>query len=254
MKMRYDFSPNSDITNRILTSLRQIPLSDLLNLARNDKLRLKDYTLTDRSLIAEYMEDYAKLSNTSVLFYFFGTESVTPKYSPYDDKVIQFLNTRSMDELRALQVYLHDVFPNNFYLSSPDGVRGRNRIGLVLRRLPYGTLNVDSFDDLAVPEYKNLSESIFPEIKRFRESHYSGNFTFRCDSWADLATFAGVSLHWLFKLKEPLFCNTQIADEIFDYYTLMQPAQQEQFLKLIQRSVQHQINKLTNLLSFEVGN
>lgn len=245
MQIRYDFSPNVGITDRILASLRNCSSAELIKLANAGKIRMKDFILTERSISAEHLEDYAKNTNASLLYYFYGVNSIVPKYTPYDGYVISYLNSRSPAELKALKDHLLAIFPNNFYKASPVAENNRNRLGLVLRRMPKGTFLFESFDDIGIPAYKNLNDSIVPELLRFKNSHYTPLFTFHCKYWVDLATFAGVSLHWLFYLKSPLFCTTQLGDEVFDYYTLMQPSQQEQFIKLILVSVKYQIDNLS---------
>jgi len=78
-----------------------------------------------------------------------------------------------------------------------------------------------------------IEKVVYCELARYRASHHSAKFAFSSNAWIALSSYMRISLHWLFQLKRPLYCHTQLADDLFDYYTLLDPKQQECFYRCL---------------------
>ena len=143
-------------------------------------------------------------------------------------------------------MFIRDVFPNKMSVPDPDESAHERYVSL-FNRLSHGTISAAG-NTANKQERLELVPQVVNELNRFCASHYSNKFSFACGYWTDLAIYFGVSLHWIFDLKVPMYCKNQIADCIFVHYSLMQPHEQTVFIRLLSRTMQFKIDQLSEIL------
>lgn len=224
-----DISPGP-VADNFLAALRNCPHKKLNQLAAQNKLKIYDSfpSLTYRSIRYEGLESYVKATRLPLCFFFFGKHTPpTPRYTPFDKFVITHLNDMSTLELSVFKECMIAFFPNPLFALEETEYRKRTKIAMkhILPEIWDGK-NV-TFD-----AYKHLDAQVLrDQLNRFEKRNLSW---IKMDTLIDIATYLGVSLHWLLNIQEyPLFCNTVLADQLFSYYTLLPPHQRKQFLYLL---------------------
>ena len=216
------------IADNILSGLRRCETATLTRLKNEGFIiPMAIYPAIDnRSLQYKGIEAYADVTGLPLSYFFFGTYTApTPTYTPFDGMVIALLNAMSDDQLLTMKQVCVDFFPNPTV--SFDAINPNERFVQLLKRLPYG-MRVDS----PIAPYKNVTNDIRPALSR---NANDGIKWFPSELLPDLATYVGVSLHWIFGFsKYPLFCRTLIADQVFSHYTLLQPEQWGEFISVTQ--------------------
>lgn len=255
MSKRVDFSPDSPITNRIISNMQLCDRQTVYELARKKLLRDPKKPFSHYSFVVEGFDAYASATNSSLHYLIFGDAFVSPSYTENDALVLRFLNEFCTDrQLKQIFEIIQKMYPNSFYYTADNFSNHRQRISTLINRLPWGTLRTipaesEAAEDFILPPYKKVSDILLPELQRFIRGHRSYDFAFQFDALPDIATYLGVSLHWVLNLKGPLFCRNPIGDMIFDYYTLMQPEEQQDFCAFISSGVQFHINTLSKMFS-----
>jgi hypothetical protein len=255
MSKRVDFFPDSPITDRVLSKMSLCPQYTLNQLARENLLRNPQKALNYYSFIMDGLEAYADASNSSLHYFLFGDAPVQTTYTENDAVVLRFLNEFCTEQqLKQVFDIVQKMYPNSFYYTANEFASYRHRISTLINRLPWGTLRTiplepESSSEFILPAYKKVSDLLLSELQRFIRGHRCYDFAFHTDVLPDLATYLGVSLHWILNFKKPLFCTTAIGDAIFDYYTLMQPDEQQEFCSFISNGVQYHISKLSAMFS-----
>ena len=216
-----DFDEASMIGARFLQHLRYCS-NDTIKTFRKE-FSFPIATMSDLRFLD--IENYVDATGFPLCFYFFNTlMPPVPTYTPYDGIIINHLNALPKNRLEKLKKAVMGCFNNPLIsLSEPDPT---NRITILLDRGQYG----DALRPV-IPEYKKISDDIYQHLYNYSYLHYQ---VFPADAYVDLATYTGVSLHWIFNFRKyPLFCNTVIADEIFSYYTLLEQDQWPFFMQML---------------------
>lgn len=225
MKPSYDFY-SGDIAERIIDAIYGLSHGAVKDLERKGYLlfRLADaQTLSSRSLRYHAISEYVKVTGRPACYFFFGSEEpVTPCYTQHDAEVIRLINQIPEEKMGIITRRLFDFFPNDTFTF--DGAHVNSRLRKCLSRMG-GALNI-----LRMDPWKTYHTDAASELERYKNAHLSKTFLFDTEIIPDIATHCGVSLHWLFALSVPLFCKSQEADNLFDYYTLLFPDEQKAFL------------------------
>lgn len=229
MAVFVDVNPGP-VAENFLKALRNCNYQTLSRLARKSFLKVNDQfpALTYTSILYEGIEAYAKAANTPLCFFFFGElKPPIPQYTPFDSFVITTLNQLSQEQLAALNECVYQFFPNPIFELSEIDYRKRV-LALMQRRLP----SKRAPDEVVFAPYKDLDPTLIKAyLEEYARSHYNW---IKLDTVIDVATYLGVSLHWILNLKKvPLFCNNVLADQIFSYYTLLPVQQRDQFVYLL---------------------
>ena len=224
-----DMQP-SFVTDNILRGLHDCSKSTISRLRRKGVLEIDEKlpTLTHRSLRCAGLDEYGEATGLPLCYFFYGTHTPpTPTYTPFDGAVIALLNFMSNAQLAAFKECLYLFFPNAFVDLEEDNFRIR-AIKAMRYRIP--CTNVENPTDYA--SYKKIDDiSLAASLKQYgsRKSDW-----IRVDSLVDISTYIGVSLHWILNIKNhPLYCKNTLAEEVFNYYTLLPQHQWRQFLDLL---------------------
>lgn len=222
-----DFS-DGFIADNILRGLRRCEAATLLRLKKDGFIiPMAIYpALDNRSLLYKGIEVYADVTGLPLSYFFFGTNTApTPTYTPFDRMVIALLDAMSDNQLRAMKLACDDFFPN--LMVAFEATNPNKRLIQLLKQIPYGMRL-----DFPIAPYKKITKDIRSALSR---NSNDGIKWFPSELFPDLATYVGVSLHWIFGFsKHPLFCKTLIADQIFSHYTLLQPEQWGEFISVAQ--------------------
>lgn len=234
--MRYtcDFI-DGPVTDRLLGILREQDAKTITTMLKAKKFRIfrnTENVISAKTLLPDHICDYIEGTGYTLIDVFYGVgSSAETEYTSYDSAVIDFLNSLSLGELEALYQFLQNVYPNEFYYIGSD-MRPSQKLREIMLRMPRGSLQKGN-KTFNMPGVGHLSEEAKADIAHYNKLHAFPNYTFDVNCMPELAEFVGVSLHWIWNLTEPLYCNTQIADCIFDFYTMMQPSDQLEFLFFI---------------------
>lgn len=252
MYKRIDFTPDSRVANNILSRLAQCDKQTIKRLYRLGFLRNPHRALGSTSIIVDGLEEYAKATNSPLRAFFFDSDDfVATTYTARDAFVLNYLNRCNEKELELIFGIMQKMFPCKVFYTAKDYDNYRHRLTALFNRFPYGILRAIPKEDepkenFVLPPYKKVSDELLPELQRFNRGHRSFNFAFSADVLPDMATYVGVSLHWIFDFKAPLFCLYQTGDLIFDYYTLMQPEEQQEFIDFLIGGVKYRIKQLSD--------
>lgn len=221
-----DLNPGP-VADNFLNALRSCSKKTLIQLAKQKYLHTDDAlpVLSYRSVCYEGLEAYVRATHLPLCYFFFGTD-VPPvtHYTPFDNYVIAQLNKLSIPELQTLKEALYLFFPNPIFDLEETDYRHRT-IALLLHRLPREKIP----EQVKIEPFKNLDATVIQEyLLRYGKKHFGW---VKLDTANEIATFLGVSLHWILNLKTTsLFCSTPLGDQIFSYYTLLPIQQRGQFL------------------------
>ena len=202
-----------------------------------------------KSFAPQYVDRYLAASGVHPLDVFYESKQIRLTYTPNDDFVIAVLDDLSFYQLEEMKTLLLDFFPNSLF--SLEEIRPNKRLTTVLGTYPPGYLMPTK--DMKLAEYpgKHFYRDLTPDMIRYRIKHkFSPRHVFDSNLWPDWATLAGVSLHWLFHLSMPMYCKTQQADLIFDYYTLLPRKAQEQVVQILHRFIE---DKHTRIMALRKG-
>ncbi len=256
MYKRIEFIPGSFIAGNILSRLKLCDRKTIISLFNKGQLRNSQKAVSNFSLLANCLDVYAEITNSSLRYFFFGEEEKwkLPTYTEYDEFVLSYLDFCTEKELEDLFDVIQKLFPNAFYHSVGDYDNFRVRTSALINRLPWGALRNIPMDDaekqdFVLPSYKKVSDLLLPELQRFIRGHRCCHFAFQIDLMPDIATYIGVSLHWIFDLKGALFCRYPIGDQIFDYYTIMQPEEQKMFVNFLAGCLKFRMHKISQMLN-----
>lgn len=236
MRTRYDFA-DGFVTENILSALSLCSAETIIKMFRNGDLRQQStFLLSYKSIIPNSLGAYSQVTGIPVRDFFYGSNSsIVPTYTANDQFVIATLDSLPSRELDNLAAFVASLFPND--LVSMTGNPSAKLLAFYGCRT-YPTRAFEEKVDVTFG-YKQYRVDIKPELLRFSKSHYSKLFMFHSDYLADMATFFGVSLHWVFNMKCPMFCQTNTADDLFDRYTLMTEEQQHLFCEILIYLLEH---------------
>ncbi len=218
------------IADNILQCLRNLSDKEILQLAKDGAFSSKSKImkiLNYRRLRFESLTVYADACQVPLCYFIFGTmQPPVPTYTQYDGLVIAMLNTLPEEKMkrlyRATKLFFYTGWDS---FADPDPCV---RIVEFLKSKPFGYVC-----KIEYPPFKQIKTDIATEINMLRQKHYNPNTNFTTDCLPDLATYLGISLHWVLNIKDyPLYCNSPLGDDIFDLYTMLQPAQQISFLRI----------------------
>ena len=234
-RAKIDFS-DGYFSDNIIAALHKCPAKVWLGLKAKGLLRFNntDYVLSHTSFTMEGLDEYAEAAGCRVADFVF-TDGYEQRliYTAEDSFVLAALDQGFTDtELQRLSEWISRIYPNQIYDS--DVKRVPSRLQLVLSLLPYGSLSANRKLQSPLGQSVIQQERVAKELERFRKTGYGASVVLDSNIYPDLAMLSGVSLHWILNLKTPLYCKTQIAEEIFDRYTLMQPHEQVQFLNYLE--------------------
>lgn len=234
--MRYTIEfADGDISNNIIDALHYCSAEQIGAMIRDGAIRMnqKQTSILPSSLLPDHLDRYSAESGVPMLNLLFGPDaSASTTYTPYDNYVRSSLESFSERGLRELCDQVDKFFPNELFKTTG---RPSYKLHAVLTSFSTGTL-IDAMEsDDHIPDYKQLRHDIRPEIDRYYRSHRSPKFVFLSDYLPDLATYAGVSLHWILSLDSPLYFSSQMADVIFDRYTLMSESEQRAFCHILKK-------------------
>jgi len=234
--LRGDIMPFSDYTSgvaakTIIQALQtRCDAKTLLRLKKQKLLRpVTPYNLLmPQSICLEGLEAYSDATGLPLCYFLFGT--MTPplhSFSAQDTQVLWQLDHMSEEQLLRFRDAIYMCLPNEAFHTAQQPTAHRRMLYL---------LSVKKQGRIAADQC-NLCESdnaqdllVADELDRYiNVSRYGQKHRFHSDAWPALSAYVGVSLHWIFQFKTPLYCRTQLADELFDYYTLLQPEQQTLF-------------------------
>ena len=224
-----DLNPGP-VADNFLNALLNCSKKTLLQLTKQNYLRTDENfpVLSNRSICYEGLEAYVRASNLPLCYFFFGTD-VPPvtHYTPFDNYVIAQINKMSVPELQTIKAAMYLFFPNPIFDLEETDYRHRT-IALMLHRLPREKIP----EQVEIEPYKNLDATIIQEyLVRYGKKHFGW---VKLDTANEIATFLGVSLHWILNLKTTnLFCSHFLGDQIFSYYTLLPIQQRGQFLQFL---------------------
>lgn len=88
------------------------------------------------------------------------------------------------------------------------------------------------------PGNGGLSERTKADLAVFTNNHCYPAYTFDVNCMTEYASFVGVSLHWIWNLPDPLYCKNQVADNIYDFFTLMQPDDQKELIYILNEYIE----------------
>ena len=128
--------------------------------------------------------------------------------------------------LRAVKEGILDFFPSRFH-RLPDDAHQRLMEFFDANKYTIAS-NPDFFS------FRRYDNDVFEaELERMKRRGYDLRFQFTLDSYPTVAAYLGASLHWVLSLNSPLYCETQAAEEVFDLFTIMRPAQWSEFCRLL---------------------
>lgn len=232
MKYTYDIK-DGPIADRILRELRHLSARDLLDMSAKGDIQLysSNYELSYKSLKLSKLEQYATATGTPVINFLFDDIPLHTYYTPNDDTVLNFLKRLNVYNARKYLALFTSLFENPLLKLSGTPC---NKLLEVIHHRKNGE-KMFALDPFEVPEYKVLSKDILPELTRWRNSgRQTSKFNIHSEYLTDLATFYGVSVHWLLNLTMPFYCSNREADRIFDLYTLLTASEQELFCRIIE--------------------
>lgn len=211
-----------DIYYRVIQAIQNnCTVLQIHNMIRNSVIeRAPDSKKYMRNVTYDHLDDIIEETGVSAPYILFGTEEkVIPEYTPYDGDIIQMIDQLSVARLQFLiENFIRPLYDITWMdtISKEPALR----LAAYIRKLSPPPFRTPA--DLFTTENKHFAfddveERYWQFLKRSRNV-----YLFPTDYLPDVATLAGISLHWLLGLKRnPLFCSTNLGDTVFDYYTLM---------------------------------
>ena len=250
MRYSYDFI-EGPITNRLLGALKNRDAKSIVSLFQAGKFRIyqkAEYQIMSKSLLAAHIEDYVKDSGYTVhdIFFGYGAE-VDTNYTPCDKIVLDFLAQTPDSVLETIFTNLQKLYPNDFFYYGQN-FRPTQKFREAFNRLPRGSLDKGN-KAFGTPGTRHLSKEAQEDIGHYLKNHKVASYTFNTNCMPEYAQFLGISLHWFWNLTVPLYCKSQVADLIFDYYTMMQPRCQAEFVYFILYCLDIEEQKVSQALS-----
>lgn len=230
----YDDFVDGVITKHILYALADCTASEIAQLRSTGALapnRGNDATyLSYRNLKYAALDDYADVSEHTMRELIFGSnDKPVTYYSAIDAAVIAALDSLGESQLDAMLWVMKKAHCTDLMTSNNMDPSHRYITFYQTRKSPLPT-------EIPEGEQYKYSKNVMQEIERFKKSKRSIYFRFASDYWPDLATVMGISLHWVLGIqRHPLFCETAAGDQLFDYFTLMEPAGKKMFVGYLLR-------------------
>lgn len=225
---------NGPFCNRILKSLRDCDYETLAELKKEKKIKHSDtLLLSNKVLRMDEIECYSDSSGCSLRYFFYGNDRVETTYTVNDLFVQRVLNLLSDDALSKLLFYIKSFFENDKYNCTIERVSYRlTYLMKYITEVPSESAiaSQEAMGKKFTPDEKEL---LIADFERYNKVHRSVNFCFNSEASIAWATFLGVSVHWIYHLKKPLYCTSELAEQIFDCYTLMSKEQQDMFVMLL---------------------
>lgn len=175
--------------------------------------------LTAYNLMWDKLDDYAALCNVPVSYFLYGNEMPETYYSYYDKEIIALLNTIPANLLSAALEVVNATYCNPRFRISLSNTPSEKLVAVILQggKIPR---------KVPPEEMWCYTTDINYEIYRFRQIRLKERTVFHIDYILDLCTFCHVSPHWVFSLRNTLFCSTPEADKFYDYFCLLSRHQQ----------------------------
>ena len=247
MEKVFMFNPGP-LSDNIMKVLLKCDPAVIQELKEQDAFLLEDgrFSLSPFRLKITALDAYARAAHVPMYKLLFGSDHrVMPTYTPNDAALISILSFPKEDALRELLGYMRA----NYFTSAYD------RKDLYTMRLRLRYLYVEhpkpkedeAGDGSFVKQYQHPLEDIKADIARYLSFRYIQQFHINESLLLDLATYYGVSAHWLLRLDEPLYCDNAIAEEIFDRYTLLPEKEQIAFVQFCNSLVSQQTQWFTAL-------
>lgn len=237
--MKYTYTiKKGPMADRILNELRHLSAAEINDLNSKKALRLlpPNYELDYRALKITHLDDYSDATGSPVSYFLFGNTQVSSCYTEDDDLVLWYLRQLSNTSAKQHLEFFQNIFGCPLLDFSGRPANKLHKVVVKSRRIAGQPVFPDPF---VVPEYKNIVYDIEPELKRWKDgNHYSSSFTFDADFLPDVASFCGVSIHWLLDISHTVYCENPTAERIFDFYTLLAPHDQKMFVQIIEELCQ----------------
>lgn len=232
MNHSFYFMTDGKVASRVLSKLLLLDPDTLLKLHQEGYIKtIKPEKLRPATISLQALDAFAAATNTPGSWFLYGDKITIPTYTKWDAEVIDSLNSMSDSQIHKIWEYVKNVYPNRFYEETKDAPMNiTSRFIQYARTLPSGSI---ANAIVRQPGYRKFDPEAEQEIKRFIKVNYSYMFVFSTDMLFDIATLFGVSHRWLCGYDFLVFCNTSCKEDLFDYYTLMQPQEQESFVELL---------------------
>lgn len=248
--MRYpcDFI-DGPVTRRLLAVLRDRDAKAITTLMKEGKFRVfrnTENVISSKTLLPAYIADYVEDSGYSLhdVFYGFGTP-VKTNFTQHDNMVLYYINQLSQERAERLYQLMQQLYPNSFYDIGWD-LRPSQKLRECFLRLPRGSLSKGN-KSFQTPGIGHLSEEAQTDIQHYCRLHFVPSYVFDSNCMPEYAEFLGISLHWLWSLPVPLYTKSQTGDLVFDFYTLMQPKDQLEFVHFILYYIEEQQRTIADL-------
>lgn len=179
----------------------------------------------------ECFDDVLMLTDTPAARIIFDAESAPiQEYSDHDVEVIEALDILSKDELDKVEEFIYFFYPAIQWESKVVNASPTERFLAYLDSRKREGTNRETKEQFF--REGHTSQEAIDEFLRFKSLGPRGKF--RTDPLVDIARGLGISIHWLFGMKSPLFCKELQAERIFDLYTLMPKSRQDILCKILQ--------------------
>lgn len=219
------------VADRILQSIYDtLPIPRIIELKNGPLAFNQDGQLLDwYNLCYEHLDDYAELTHSSMAYYILGcTEPVIPELTDYDDEVISRLNSLDEPTLAQVKDFVYRYHPAISWAETEHtDPTVRLKDYLDSRKSPFSKRERNAA--FLRPGY--ASEELKKEVLRIRRMSSLGRFG--TDTFPELATGCGISIHWLLGVKKPIYCENEQAEALYDLFTLLPPAKQAFTMKYL---------------------
>lgn len=205
---------------------------EFIKLKRKNHLRLAadDYIVSVFSFKYSSLSAYLKAAEVSAYEILHGDQICENLYTEQDAFVLEFINLLNKNQQRCLYDVLRQIYPKDIF-ETLKGQRINHKIFSLFSLLPYGHVTRIAKRDATIPRFDKLTNDALTQVERISRGR-NDDIVIPTDTIPSLASFLGISLHFMLDLEVPLYSKTQEGDLIFDYYTLLSPAQREVVLAL----------------------
>lgn len=219
------------VFNRTHSKIYSLPASEIVALEKNGYIRMQPNIIPPTySISIQGLCEIARQSRTSLRWIFFGDENYIPTYTPYDGEFISFLNGLPAHECENFFRLLKGMYPCPLY-DAGEYPSPHKKLSMRMNGLPMKLQDLMGMQP-AYKQFQNPPEQVHEQIMRYVNGRRAA-IAYPTDFLADLCTVFGVSLRWLIGAKDEMFCATPLADDIFSYFVMLFPEQQETIIRRI---------------------
>lgn len=223
------------VAQRIMNSLLAAGSEKIKELLKNGCFSRKRIDPTDCTcLLYEAIPQYARASESSICYYFFNTDvPPMPSNPKLSTSVCAILNDMTDDELLGFfdlckSYFVYPPLPNIAEYSTPS---------LRLQFAIDYKFDAPKIDFINAAMQTPLSDAAKNSLLTWARGHWNTDVNFTTDGINEISQLIGVSLHWVLGLKEDtLFCRSVLADNLFDWYSLLREQEQGDFIRLLMQA------------------